>query len=652
MADISDNGSFNLGLANITASNYGPNAITSQANTAANTQNQQANTQLTQQQAQAAAMQNQIARARQPLILARLYAMTSGQDDVSGVGGSSSPTPSGGGATPPANGGGEGGEPKALTDARNNSDPDPSILDPGAIEKAFRSQYYIPPVPPGALQALNNAYMVDPQDQNGLGPKSVQARIDIWKAQRVAQVQQSSRDDFDALSAVTNAPDGQAMNVLEASHPEVVAALKKQFANDPDADRDEEDQARLFAAHAAGAVHQYTDRKAVKDDAGVYRDEATGIPIPGVDQVGLSKDQYIKLAHEAITPSVDMPDGNGGSIKVAPWKAAQMGGAKNMNGPGDWIMVQAAQKGLPGANGGAAQNQNGAHTQEARAVSQSALDTAQANHAAAPATNPNGTPKSQNGTGTARNAQGNVDPQLTDALHDDKYDYTPSNNGTPWKGSIGQTPPPNVLEDMKNQTAARNDLAKSSNQGVGAASAALTMYKAAQDVLAKGNYDGGAWNAELAKYSKWLPAGWQNHMTGDYQEIAKYLGNAALQSGKGIFSKMTEKESDTVMHDLNPSPGMDPTALRDMISRGAKTAQYAVDSAKRIPAYLHAGKDANQFPSWNQEHFPMQTETQPTVAKPNAGVAPAPKYTDAQVRMYMQKHNLTDEQATRKALGM
>jgi hypothetical protein len=51
------------------------------------------------------------------------------------------------------------------------------------------------------------------------------------------------------------------------------------------------------------------------------------------------------------------------------------------------------------------------------------------------------------------------------------------------------------------------------------------MYKAAQDVLAKGNYDGGAWNQELAKYSKWLPAGWQNHMTGDYQEIAKYLGH-------------------------------------------------------------------------------------------------------------------------------
>src|SRR5271163_197217 len=139
------------------------------------------------------------------------------------------------------------------------------------------------------------------------------------------------------------------------------------------------------------------------------------------------------------------------------------------------------------------------------------------------------------------------------------------------------------MEDMKNQTTARNDLAKTSNQGVGSAAAALTMYKAAQDVLAKGNYDGGAWNAELAKYSKWLPAGWQDHMTGDYQEVAKYLGQAALQAGKGIFAKMTQKEAEWMKNELNPSPGMDPTALRDMIGKGAKIAQYSLDSAKRVP---------------------------------------------------------------------
>jgi hypothetical protein len=497
------------------------------------------------------------------------------------------------------------------------------------------------------MQALKKAYLVDPQDQYGMGPKRVMAMHDMRIQTQTQQNQLDSRDDFDKLVAVTNAPARGAMSVLEASHPETVAAIKRQFAKDPDEDRDEDDAARMFASHTAGAVHQYTGRKAVKDEAGVYRDEETGIPIPGVEKVGLSTDQYLKFAHEAIAPT-DVPDGNGGTIQVPMWKKAQMAGAKNINGPGDWIMVRASQANLPGA--AATLSPNSAPKQEARTVAQSALTQAQKTQGAAPPAT-NGAPSPVNGIGTARNAQGNVDPQLTAALQDSKYKYSPSNNGEPYQAQIGHTPPPAVMEDMKNQTAARNELAKTTNQGVGAASAALTMYKAAQDTLAKGNYDGGAWNAELAKYSKWLPAGWQDHMAGDYQEVAKYLGNAALQSGKGIFSKMTEKESDAVMHDLNPSPGMDPTALRDMISRGAKTAQYSLDSAKRVPAYLRSGNDANQFNSWNQEHYPMQTETQPTTAKPNAGVNP-PKYNDAQVKQYMQTHGLKDEQATRKALGM
>jgi hypothetical protein len=139
-------------------------------------------------------------------------------------------------------------------------------------------------------------------------------------------------------------------------------------------------------------------------------------------------------------------------------------------------------------------------------------------------------------------------------------------------------------------------------------------------------------------------------MAGDYQEVAKYLGNAALQAGKGIFAKMTEKESEAVTHDLNPSPGMDQGALRDMIARGAKTAQYSLDSAKRVGPYLAKRMDATRFNSWNQTHFPMETETVPTPAKPNPGVKPQ-KYNDAQVRAYMQKYNLKDEQATRKMLG-
>lgn len=636
MSDISDNGSFNLGLANIASQNYGPTATANQGLTGAQTQGAQ-------QQAQTAAMQNKLMAARMPLILSQLHDESIGEGDQSGVVGGSG---AGDAEVRESRTPGEG----VASQEKSAVAPDQNFYQPDKIDAALRSKYFVQQYTPQEMQALRKAYLVDPSDQYGMGPKRVMAMRDMRIQQQTNQAQMDSRDDFDKLHAVTDSDPGLAMHVLEASHPETVAAIRRQFAKEPDSEaaQDEDAAARMFASHVAGNVHQYTGRKAVKDEAGTYRDEETGIPIPGVEKVGLSTDQYVKLAHEAITPSVEMDDGNGGKIKVAPWKAAQMGGAKNINGPGDWMMVRASQQGLPGA--ASTLSGNSAQKQAARATAQTALDKVQKQHDDAPEP-ASGVPKAANGVGTARNAQGNVDTKLTEALHDDKYNYMPTNNGVPYKPQIGHTPPPAVLEDMKNQTAARNSLAKDSNQGINASSAALTMYKAAQDVLAKGNYDGGAWNQELAKYSRWLPAGWQNHMTGDYQEIAKYLGTAALQSGKGIFAKMTQMEAKMLLNELNPSPGMDPTAMKDMIAKGAKIAQYSLDSAKRVPGYLHAGKDANQFNSWNQERFPMETETKVTPTKPNAGVN-APKYNDAQVRAYMQKHGLKDEQATRKALGM
>ena len=640
MADISDNGSFNAALGNTVSQNFGPTAVANQAN-------ENASTAQTQQQTQAAAMQNKLMAARMPLILSQLHDATVGAGDSSGVGGGAASVKTDDSDTS----GKDAGAGTVADQDKSAVTPEQNFYQPDKIDAALRQKYFIPQYTPQEMAALQKAYLVDPTDQYGMGPKRVMAMHDMRIQTQTQQNQMGARDDFDKLHAVTDAPEGNAMDVLEASHPETVAAIRRQFAKDPDAAMDEDSAARMFAAHTAGNVHQYTGREAVKGDDGVYRDKDTGITIPGVEKVGLSTEQYIKLAHEAITPSVDMPDGNGGSIKVAPWKAAQMSGAKNINSPGDWMMVRASQQNLPGA--ASTLSPKSAPKQEAHAVAQAALDKVTAAQQKNPpaATTPGGAPAPTAGVGTARNAQSNIDPQLTEALHDEKYRYTPTMDGKPYKPQIGATPPPAVQDDMKNQAAARNDLKKTSNDGVGAAAAALTMYKAAQDVLDKGNYNGGAWNSTLAKYAKWLPAGWQDHMTGDYQEVAKYLGNAALQSGKGIFAKMTEKESDTVMHDLNPSPGMDPGALKEMIARGMKTAQYSLDSSRRVLPYLSSGNDATQFSTWNQEHYPMQEETKPSPGKPN-GSGPAPKYNDAQVKAYMQKYNLTDEQATRKHLGL
>src|SRR5580692_7120350 len=108
MSDIADNGSFNLGLANIASQNYGPSAISNQNLQGAQTQN-------IQQQAQASAMQNKLMAARMPLILSQLHDESVGAGDQSGVGGEADNqgNPTGGASSGGSNGvGGVGGTPR------------------------------------------------------------------------------------------------------------------------------------------------------------------------------------------------------------------------------------------------------------------------------------------------------------------------------------------------------------------------------------------------------------------------------------------------------------------------------------------------------------------------------------------------------------
>src|ERR1700722_19739361 len=125
MADVSDNGSFNLGLANITSQNYGPTATANQANTNANTAQ-------VQQQAQAAAMQNKIMQARMPLILAGIHDESVGSGDSSGVGRNSAQKNSTGPQTP--------GQDIADQD-KSDVAPDQNFYQPALIDASIHAKY-------------------------------------------------------------------------------------------------------------------------------------------------------------------------------------------------------------------------------------------------------------------------------------------------------------------------------------------------------------------------------------------------------------------------------------------------------------------------------------------------------------------------------
>ena len=90
----------------------------------------------------------------------------------------------------------------------------------------------------------------------------------------------------------------------------------------------------------------------------------------------------------------------------------------------------------------------------------------------------------------------------------------------------------------------------------------------------------------------------------NYQEIAKYLGNAALQNGKANFGKnFTQKEVDLQLNQLSPSNHMTDGAVANLIDSSKRNMQYAIASAQRSRQFLASGGDPQQFADWNQKYW-------------------------------------------------
>jgi hypothetical protein len=92
-----------------------------------------------------------------------------------------------------------------------------------------------------------------------------------------------------------------------------------------------------------------------------------------------------------------------------------------------------------------------------------------------------------------------------------------------------------------------------------------------------------------------------------YQELAKLLGNVAVQNFKANFgARPAAKEFDIQMEQLNPNAHMTDDAVNDMLAVNARNAQYGVASAQRSVKYLAAGLEPSQFGTWNQKYNPRE----------------------------------------------
>ena len=63
-------------------------------------------------------------------------------------------------------------------------------------------------------------------------------------------------------------------------------------------------------------------------------------------------------------------------------------------------------------------------------------------------------------------------------------------------------------------------------------------------------------------------------------------------------------------------------------------------------------KSLQDYTDFHLQRAAARDAAKASLANGNPQVEGGPRYSDEQVRSYMQKHGLTDEQATRKALGV
>src|ERR1700676_2769960 len=213
MSDIPDNGSFNLGLANIASQNYGPAATTTQGLQGAQTQNMQAET-------QGKLIQNKSAQLQFQLFQSAMNHLTdfSGQDgpthdadDSSGVSADS--------ASPSST------IPNASGVVKPEADIGASVSDQAKIEALLEKEYNINPMGTpqeqrAIVQAQQYATQMKLSGNKGLAD-AADERVSMLKNQRDMGVgtrknaaQVDAAGHYDKLSAVSSAPQGKAWDTL------------------------------------------------------------------------------------------------------------------------------------------------------------------------------------------------------------------------------------------------------------------------------------------------------------------------------------------------------------------------------------------------------------------------------------------------------
>lgn len=469
-----------------------------------------------------------------------------------------------------------------------------TFYDPAKVDTGLRNTFFVNPA--GTPQEQKSLLMGAMSGDKGLLDYATQQR-DLGVQSRMAVSQKNANDLYDTMTAVTSAPDGLALEALTRIAPGTAKQIR-QTISDPEK---EDSAAREYATHMAAAVHQYSGRPVEADTGGVYRDKVTGNPVPGLPQAAPSREQIAQLVAKA-QERIAIPDAEGHIHNIPLWQVA---GASS---PEAWALKAAQAGAVPGMPGPTI-------TGGPKAAAIDAINTAAA--------------------ATKQNAPqpSSTDPVMDKALKDTSYDLPAPKSG------LGVSQSPAELEEQKNIVSARRDLYAGAQHTIRQGAQAMTYLQAAQDILDSKGATTGKWSSVLAQAGKWVP-GAQFNATTNYQELAKYLGNAALNSANASGNpNHTEGEVELQLHELSPDPSMNDAAVRDMIQKNMANAQYAIDSNRRARTYLAAGKDPRAFADWNQTYWPQQEKVNaPPAAKEKAAPAAKAMPAGAKLNAYATAH--------------
>lgn len=411
---------------------------------------------------------------------------------------------------------------------------------------AYYAQKYNTNMTPAELQRLNSAQVAGGAMKN----PGLAASVQTDYQQRLARQTQDANLRHDNAYTVASAPSDNFRELAKVD-PVPAAAIAKSLGFDPAGGQippQADAAAKKYATDNVGYLHPWTSTPKYEDSSGANRDTRTGKPALGPAAQQMSIDarsgRQISLA-QPVTYGAGLPKplGQAAGIPDAPPGAAPAPAAAAPSAP---PVVAPPQRPAP-------------HRAVAPAVA--------------------------------------VDPVMAKALADPAYKLAP----------IPQATDQVSLQAAKDQQKATSDkraaLHEDAEQAAQSTGSALQFALAAKQIM---DSKGAPTVGLTGNIAKTISSVFGGVDATNYQEVAKYLGNLAVQSGKGNFPHATEKENMVQFNDLSPSVKQTGDALRDLLNTNVKNLQYTLDTANRATSYLDPKNngDPQKFFRWNQAHFP------------------------------------------------